>query len=76
MGTFFTLPDNFLATLTTYTSDIFNDISPILFLIFGLFVGIYLITFIFDISSILVGRLRSFVGADDDYDDDDEEEEI
>jgi type II secretory pathway component PulF len=51
MGNFFTLPDNFLATLTDYTSSIFDDLKPILLLLVGLFIGVFLVRMILEIIS-------------------------
>jgi len=65
---FLTIPDNFVATLTDYTSTIFDDVKPIFLLLVGLFVGVYLIKIVLEI----VGHKKIILSDDEEIYDDEE----
>ncbi len=49
LGTFITLPSDLPATITDYTSGLFGDLKPLIFLLVGLFLGIFLLETIMDL---------------------------
>jgi hypothetical protein len=49
LGVFITVPVDFMATLTGYTSDIFNDFKPFFLLLGGLFLGVWIVQKILEV---------------------------
>jgi len=51
MGNFFTLPSDFLNTLTAFIGGIFGDMKPLIMVLVGLFIGFYVLERFLDVIS-------------------------
>lgn len=75
LGVFITVPTDFLATLTGFTSDVFNDFKPFFLLLVGLYLGVFLVRLvlaIIEMRTVLRGGTPESWLADDE----EEEEEL